>query len=74
MVAVERRLTPIIGAMFAQIMELNESPIFLLLDTTVDPARKDLPVTLYETGEQAWTCASGLGIRVYNQVLAPVAR
>lgn len=33
-----------------QIMELNESPVVLLLNTKVDSVQKDLPVTLYETG------------------------
>lgn len=30
-------------------MALNESPCILLLDTTINPLRKNLPVTLYET-------------------------
>lgn len=33
-----------------QIMELNESPVFLLLDPTIDASRKELPVQLHETG------------------------
>ena len=32
-----------------EIMALNESPCILLLDTNIDPLRKNLPVTLYET-------------------------
>jgi len=35
---------------FMQIMGINESPVFLLLSPRVDLARKDLPVSLYETG------------------------
>lgn len=31
------------------LMELNESPILMLLDTKVDATRKDLPVMLFET-------------------------
>lgn len=31
-------------------METTESPIFLTLDPRVDPARKNLPVALFETG------------------------
>eukprot|EP00983_Pelagomonas_calceolata_P125197 1161189-Pelagomonas_calceolata.AAC.7 len=31
-------------------MSINESPVFLLLNPRVDLARKDLPVSLYETG------------------------
>lgn len=33
-----------------QIMELNESPVLLLLDPTPSPASNDLPVALYESG------------------------
>jgi hypothetical protein len=33
-----------------QIMELNESPVCLLLDPTIDASRKELPVQLHETG------------------------
>lgn len=32
-----------------EIMAMNESPCILLLDTSIDPLRKNLPVTLYET-------------------------
>lgn len=34
----------------SQLIEFNESPIFMLLDTTISALRKDLPVTLFETG------------------------
>lgn len=37
-----------------QIMGLNESPVFLLLNPKVDVTRKDLPVSLYETGVWEW--------------------
>ena len=37
---------------WAQIMNLNESPVFLLLDPAVHDRHKDLPVSLYESGEQ----------------------
>ena len=30
--------------------EVIESPVFLLLDPSIDHTRKDLPVTLHETG------------------------
>ncbi len=30
--------------------EINESPVFLLLNPAIDAARKDLPVTVFETG------------------------
>ena len=33
-----------------QVMELNESPILLLLNPKIDHDRKDIPVTIYETG------------------------
>ncbi len=32
-----------------KIMEYNESPVMLLLNTRIDLTRKDLPITLYET-------------------------
>lgn len=32
-----------------KVMELNESPIFLLLNPKLDNTRKDIPVSLYET-------------------------
>ncbi len=33
-----------------KVCELNESPLVLLLDTALNPAAKDLPITVYETG------------------------
>ncbi|CAD7698652.1 unnamed protein product [Ostreobium quekettii] len=32
-----------------RVMEKTESPVFLMLNPAVDPTRKDIPVTLYET-------------------------
>ena len=37
----------------AQVMELNESPVFLLFHTQQNVIRKDLPVSLYESGKSA---------------------
>ena len=34
----------------AQLMDINESPVFLRLDPSCEPSRKDLPVYLYESG------------------------
>ena len=34
-------------------MNINESPVFLLLDTDMSRKHKDLPVTLYESGAPA---------------------
>lgn len=34
-------------------MELNESPLTLLMNTRIDNSRKDLPLTLYETGRKS---------------------
>ena len=31
-------------------MEMNESPVYLILDPSPTPGQKDLPVSLYETG------------------------
>ena len=39
---------------FAQIMNINESPVFLLLDTDLSRKHKDLPVSLYESGAPTW--------------------
>lgn len=39
-----------------QVMALNESPVFLLLNPRVDHSRKNLPVTLFETG--GWAALS----------------
>ena len=41
-------------------MELNESPVVLLLDPKVDPLQKDLPATLFETGGKCIHQLSGL--------------
>ena len=40
--------------MFAQVMNINESPVFLLLDTDLSRKHKDLPVSLYESGAPTW--------------------
>ncbi len=42
-------------------MELNESPVFLLFHTQQNVIRKDLPVSLYESGKHAnsFDAASG---------------
>ncbi len=38
-------------AMTMQVMTLNESPAFLLLDTDVSHQHKELPLALFESGE-----------------------
>lgn len=43
-------LMPVMHMLDMQVMEINESPVVMLLNTRVDSAQKDLPVTLYETG------------------------
>lgn len=35
---------------FLQITELNEGPVFMLLNPFIHHSRKDLPVDVYETG------------------------
>lgn len=37
-------------------MELNESPVFLLYHTHQNIVRKDLPVSLFESGEPTLSC------------------
>lgn len=39
------------ASVLLQIMELNESPVFLLFHTQQNVMRKDLPVSLYESGK-----------------------
>lgn len=36
--------------MRAQMTEITESPVYLVFDPSLTPGRKDLPVTLFETG------------------------
>jgi len=35
-----------------QLMDINESPVYVLLNPSINPAQKDLPVTIYESGMQ----------------------
>jgi len=39
-----------------QLMEINESPIYVLLNPAINPAAKDLPVTVYESGKCLSLC------------------
>jgi COP9 signalosome complex subunit 6 len=32
-------------------MDINESPVYLLLNPTINLSQKDLPVTIYESGK-----------------------
>ena len=32
-------------------MDINESPIYMILNPTINHARKDLPITIYESGK-----------------------
>ncbi|KAJ6894946.1 hypothetical protein NC652_028627 [Populus alba x Populus x berolinensis] len=34
------------------LMDINESPVYVLLNPSINPAQKDLPVTIYESGMQ----------------------
>lgn len=47
-------------------MEINESPIYVLLNPTINPAAKDLPVTVYESGE-LWHCVMSMALH-YEQI------
>lgn len=31
-------------------MDINESPVYVLLNPSINPAQKDLPVTIFESG------------------------
>lgn len=44
----------------SQVMELNESPVFLLFHTHQNVVRKDLPVSLYESGKRLSACHAAL--------------
>lgn len=33
-----------------QLMDINESPVYVLLNPLINHAQKDLPVTIYESG------------------------
>lgn len=33
-----------------QLMDINESPVFVLLNPSINHAQKDLPVTIFESG------------------------
>ncbi|AQK58199.1 COP9 signalosome complex subunit 6a [Zea mays] len=36
------------------LMDVNESPVYLLLNPTINLSQKDLPVTIYESGKSIW--------------------
>lgn len=36
-----------------QLMDINESPVYVLLDPSINHAQKDLPVTIYESGNMS---------------------
>ena len=38
---------PVIGL---QLMDINESPVYVLLNPAINHAQKDLPITIYESG------------------------
>ena len=42
--------------MAMQVMNINESPVFLLLDDNISVKHKRLPVNLYESGETTLLC------------------
>ncbi len=48
----------------AQIMDMNESPVYLLMTPTVDASRKDIPVTLLESG----TLSPNVPLSVYRGI------
>jgi COP9 signalosome complex subunit 6 len=40
----------VMGVVFEQLMDINESPIYILLNPAINHAQKDLPITLFESG------------------------
>ncbi len=47
-----------------QIMNINESPVFLLLDDNISVKHKNLPVNLYESGEGLITQCHNLYFKI----------
>lgn len=48
-----------------QLMDINESPVYVLLNPTINHAQKDLPISIFESGKLF--CAedsNGIAIRV----------
>lgn len=52
-----------------QLMDINESPVYVLLNPSINPAQKDLPVTIFESGKmvhimsysyETWNCRMAL--------------
>jgi len=37
-------------------MDINENPVYVLLNPAINPAQKDLPVTIYESGNFYLSC------------------
>lgn len=37
-------------------MDINESPVYVLLNPSINPAQKDLPVAIYESGMYLLFC------------------
>jgi len=41
-------------------MDINESPVYVLLNPSINHAQKDLPVTIYESGNMSRFFSSSL--------------
>jgi len=46
-------------------MDINESPVYVLLNPAINHAQKDLPVTIYESGKN-WLFASLIVLLFYR--------
>lgn len=44
---------------WSQLMDINESPVYVLLNPAINHAHKDLPVTIYESGMFSITYSYG---------------
>jgi hypothetical protein len=41
-------------------MDVNESPVYLLLNPAINHSQKDLPVTIYESGKAVFDLKFGI--------------
>lgn len=54
-------------------MDINENPVYVLLNPSINPAQKDLPVTIYESGthlSSAVTIMIGIDVIIYLYIFS----
>lgn len=50
-----KSINPMCVRFLYQLMDINESPVYVLLNPTINHAQKDLPISIFESGEFFWT-------------------